>query len=197
MGEDPAGGLALSWNYATDLFDPETVTAFSARLLRILRAVADDPSVIVGDIDLLGEAERHDVTERWVSAGKDGGAGVFAGRARTLSTLFDAAVATHTDRIAVRYTDDRLTYASLDQRANQLARHLIALGAGPDTLVAVILPRSADLVVALLAVIKSGAGYVPIDPSYPADRIEYVLDDARPVAVITDRSVDVVLPAGL
>ncbi|MCX4099337.1 amino acid adenylation domain-containing protein, partial [Nocardia sp. alder85J] len=87
--------------------------------------------------------------------------------------------------------------ASLDQRANQLARRLIELGARPDALVAVLLPRSADLVVALLAVIKSGAGYVPIDPSYPGERIEYVLSDARPVAVVTDRSVDVVLPVGV
>ncbi|WP_153349207.1 non-ribosomal peptide synthetase, partial [Nocardia aurantia] len=231
VGEDPAGGLALSWNYATDLFDPETVTAFSARLLRILRAVADDPSVIVGDIDLLGEAERHDVTQRWVTSEEsapqpltaestdadaytraetrnespaDSGtdertvaAAVAVGPASTLVEWFDTTLAAHGDRIALRSGDDALTYRSLDERSNQLARRLIALGAGPDVLVAVILPRSADLVVALLAVIKSGAGYVPIDPSYPADRIEYVLDDARPVAVITDRSVDVVLPAGL
>ncbi|MCX4099333.1 condensation domain-containing protein, partial [Nocardia sp. alder85J] len=110
VGEAAGGALALSWNYATDLFDPETVVAFAERLLRILRSVAEDPAVVIGEIDLLAEAERHDVTERWVTAGKDGGAGIFADRSRTLSTLFDAAVATHSGRIAVRFGDDRLSY---------------------------------------------------------------------------------------
>ncbi|MFQ6398317.1 non-ribosomal peptide synthase/polyketide synthase, partial [Nocardia sp. KC 131] len=192
---DPVdGGLALSWNYATDLFDAETVAALAERLMQILRRVAADPDVVVGDIDLLGEVERVDVTQRWVSSGSDGGVGLFADAATDLSTLVDAVVAAHGDRVAVRFGDDELTYAELDQRANRLARNLIADGAGPGQLVAVILPRSLDLVVALLAVIKTGAGYVPIDPSYPADRIAYVLSDAAPAGVIVDGSVNVELP---
>nr|WP_233429644.1 non-ribosomal peptide synthetase [Nocardia elegans] len=202
-------GLALSWTYATDLFDPETVAAFSDRLLRILRSVTEGSSTadsvtktvaaatVVGDIDLLGEGERLDVSQRWVSAGADGGTGRFADRAVTLSDLFDAAVAEHGDRVAAKFGADQLTYEELDRRANQLARRLIADGAGPETLVAVVLPRSLDLVVALLAVVKSGAGYVPIDPSYPAERIAYVLADSRPAGVIVDGSTEVELPTGL
>ncbi|WP_280335102.1 non-ribosomal peptide synthetase, partial [Nocardia wallacei] len=189
--------LALSWNYATDLFDPETIAAFTDRFVRILRSVAEDPAAVVGDIDLLGEAERLDVSQRWVSSGTDGQSGRFDDRTATLSDLFDAAVAAHSDRVAVTFGDDRVTYASLDQRANQLARRLIEDGAGPETLVAVLLPRSADLVVALLAVIKTGAGYVPVDPNNPADRIAYVLADSAPASVIIDSSVDVELPPGL
>ncbi|WP_425303649.1 amino acid adenylation domain-containing protein, partial [Nocardia wallacei] len=198
VGDAADGGLALSWNYATDLFDPETITAFTDRFLRILRSVAEDPAAIVGDIDLLGEAERLNVSQRWVSSGSDTTTGRFADRTATLSDLFDAAVAAHSDRVAVTFgQNDRVTYASLDQRANQLARRLIEDGAGPDTLVAVMLPRSADLVVALLAVIKSGAGYVPVDPNNPAERIAYVLSDAAPASVIIDSTIDAELAAGL
>ncbi|WP_157115916.1 non-ribosomal peptide synthetase, partial [Nocardia puris] len=197
VGEARDGGLALSWNYATELFDPETVAAFADRLVRILRRVAEDPAVIVGDIDLLGEAERLDVSDRWVSSGLEDGGGRFADPSLTLVDLFDQMVAAHPQRVAARFGGDSLTYAELDRRANVLARRLIAEGAGPESLVAVILPRSLDLVVALLAVVKSGAGYVPVDPTYPADRIAYVLSDSRPTSVIVDSTVEVPVPAGL
>ncbi|PSK27914.1 non-ribosomal peptide synthase/polyketide synthase, partial [Nocardia seriolae] len=239
VSERADGSLGLSWNYATDLFDVETVASFAERLVRILRAVAEDPAALIGDIDLLGEGERHDVAEYWVSAGEDivalagiaraavaeaergvaegisgiapeaaalaalGGAAErltdplaavaspFVDTDATLSSLFDLAVAANPERVAVRFGDEELTYSELDRRANVLARRLIGEGAGTESLVAVLLPRSADLVVALLAVIKTGAGYVPIDPSYPADRIAYVLSDARPTSVITDSTVQV------
>ncbi|WP_460745720.1 non-ribosomal peptide synthase/polyketide synthase, partial [Nocardia goodfellowii] len=192
---DPAdGGLAMSWNYATDLFDAATIAMLSERLLWILRRVATDPDIVVGDIDLLGPAERADVTRHWVSSGIDGGTGLFADRGVTLPDLVDAMVAAHGDRVAARFGDDALTYAELDRRANRLARALIAQGAGPGRLVAVLLPRSLDLVVALLAVVKSGAGYVPVDPTYPADRIAYVLEDSAPAGVIVDGDVEVELP---
>uniref|UniRef100_UPI00278BC1B5 non-ribosomal peptide synthetase n=1 Tax=Nocardia sp. CC227C TaxID=3044562 RepID=UPI00278BC1B5 len=214
VGERADGSLGLSWNYATELFDPETVAAFADRLVRILRTVAEDPAAVIGDIDLLGEAERHDVAERWVSAGVDAvelatrpeaaassavghGGGLFSDPAATLSGLFDAAVAAHPKRVAVRFGDDELTYSDLDRRANVLARRLIAEGAGPESLVAVILPRSLDLVVALLAVIKTGAGYVPVDPTSPADRIAFLLADSAPTGVVVDSTVQVELPAGL
>ncbi|WP_432277954.1 non-ribosomal peptide synthase/polyketide synthase [Nocardia cyriacigeorgica] len=201
VGEIGDGSLSLSWNYATELFDPETVSAFADRLVRILRGVTEDASVAVGDIDLLGEAERLDVSQRWVSSGADVLAtettGIFSDADATLSTLFDAAAAAHPHRIAARFGADTLTYAELDRRANVLARRLIAEGAGPESLVAVILPRSLDLVVALLAVVKTGAGYVPVDPAYPADRIAYVLSDAAPTSVIIDSTVQVTVPEHL
>ncbi|WP_460730490.1 AMP-binding protein, partial [Nocardia heshunensis] len=186
------GSLGLSWNYATDLFDAETVASFADRLVRVLRTVAEDPAALIGDIDLLGESERHDVAERWVSAGEDIG-----DSDATLSSLFDLAVAAYPQQVAVRFGDEELSYFELDRRANVLARRLIAEGAGPESLVAVLLPRSADLVVALLAVIKTGAGYVPMDPTNPADRIAYVLSDAKPTSVITDSTVQVDLPHDL
>ncbi|MGW4531412.1 non-ribosomal peptide synthase/polyketide synthase [Nocardia sp. NPDC004340] len=181
---DAEGRLAIEMNYATDLFDAETIVSFAERMERVLRAVAADATAPIGDIDLMEAAERRDVTDLWGYTGD----GVDESDA-TLPSLFDATVAAHSERVAVRFGDEELTYLSLDRRANALARRLIAAGAGPESLVAVLLPRSADLVVALLAVLKSGAGYVPIDPSYPADRIAYVLSDARPTSVITDSTV--------
>ncbi|MFC3965951.1 non-ribosomal peptide synthetase, partial [Nocardia jiangsuensis] len=197
VGAAADGTLALSWNYATELFDPATVVSFAERLTRILRTVADDPDVVVGDIDLLGERERVDLSERWVRAGTDSYPGRFADEGATLVDLFDGIVAEHGPRTAVNFGTDTLTYSDLDRRANVLARRLIEEGAGPEQLVAVILPRSLDLVVALLAVVKAGAGYVPVDPTYPADRIAYVLADAKPTSVIVDSTVQVQLPAGL
>lgn len=100
--------------------------------------------------------------------------------------LFRAQVRAIPDALAVVGPEASLTYAELDARANWLAHALIARGAGPERFVAVALPRSTELVVAILAVLKSGAAYVPVDPEYPAARITYLLDDARPVLTVTD-----------
>ncbi|MFG2761672.1 AMP-binding protein, partial [Streptomyces wuyuanensis] len=100
--------------------------------------------------------------------------------------MFQAQVAKVPEATAVVFEDEQLTYEELNARANRLARYLVTQGAGPERLVALALPRSLDLVVALLAVLKSGAGYVPVDPDYPADRVAYMLRDAGPVLLLTD-----------
>ncbi len=105
----------------------------------------------------------------------------------TLPELFQAQAAWTPDAVAVVFGDVELTYAELDARANRLARALIRRGAGPETIVALALPRSADLVVGLLAVLKAGAGYLPVDPEYPAERIAFMLADARPSLTLTTR----------
>ena len=107
--------------------------------------------------------------------------------AGTLAALFDAQAGTSPDATALVFEQDELSYAELDARANRLARLLAARGAGPERIVAVALPRSIELVVALLAILKTGAAYLPIDPDYPPDRIAFMLGDARPVTVVTDR----------
>ncbi|MFG2761662.1 amino acid adenylation domain-containing protein, partial [Streptomyces wuyuanensis] len=174
-------GLAGRIDYRTDLFDRGAIEALGARLVRVLDAVTTDPHASLSSIDILGPAERRELLVGWNDTARDIPATV-------LPELFQAQVAKVPEATAVVFEDEQLTYEELNARANQLARHLIDHGAGPERLVALALPRSAELVVALLAVLKSGAGYVPVDPEYPADRIAYMLQDAEPVLLLTDSS---------
>ncbi|WP_230544008.1 AMP-binding protein, partial [Streptomyces griseus] len=177
-------GLDGVLDYSADLFDEATARRINERLLRVLHAVADDPDRSLGAIDVLGPQERRRVLEEWNdTAGELPSA--------TVVELFAAQAARTPDACAL-LADDRadgglteLSYAELNGRANRLAHRLIAAGAGPERFVALALPRSTGLVVAMLAVLKTGAGYLPLDPDYPADRIAHMLDDARPVLVLT------------
>ena len=106
----------------------------------------------------------------------------------TLPELFQAQVARTPHATAVVFQDTEVSYGELNARANRLARLLIGRGVGPESLVAVVMERSADLVVALLAVVKAGGAYLPVDPGYPADRISYLFTDAAPVLALTDQA---------
>ena len=114
----------------------------------------------------------------------------------TVPELFEAQAARTPGAAAVIFEGTEVSYAELNARANRLARYLVSLGAGPERLVAVAVPRSAEMIVAVLAVLKAGAAYVPVDPAYPADRIAFMLADARPVAVLTTAAAGQDLPGG-
>ncbi|MFC5286680.1 amino acid adenylation domain-containing protein [Actinokineospora guangxiensis] len=185
-GEQSAGDLRCTIEYSLDLFDPGTVRALGERLLRLLAAVVADPDAPVADIDVLTADERHRVLVD--CNGEDRPAAP-----STVPDVLAAQVAATPDAPAVEFAGRTLTYRELDERANRLARALIARGAGPERLVALALPRSAELVVAVLAVLKSGAAYVPVDPKYPADRVAYMMDQARPaLAIVDETTADVV-----
>ncbi len=173
--------------YAADLFDAGTVRALGERLVRLLGQVAADPELQASEVDLLTPAERELVIIRYNETAHDVAD-------RPLPELFTAQAARTPDAVAVVCGDVSWTYAELDAWSNRLARHLVALGAGPERLVAVALPRSPEMVAAVLAVVKAGAAYLPIDPAYPADRIEYMLADAAPIAVLTNRHTAATLP---
>ncbi|WP_420709127.1 amino acid adenylation domain-containing protein, partial [Streptomyces sp. AS58] len=178
LRETHTGGLTGSVVYATDLFDHGTAESLAERFLRILDSVTADPAQPVTDIDLLSEDERHSVLVEWNDTAHEV-------PAATLADRFQAQVARTPDATAVIFEDVRLSYADLNARANRLARLMAGRGAGPESLVAVHLERSADLVVALLAVLKTGAAYLPVDPDHPADRITRLLADAGPVLLLT------------
>ncbi|MBF6229605.1 amino acid adenylation domain-containing protein, partial [Nocardia abscessus] len=180
-----AAGIGGFFTYATDLFDRATVDGFAARFSRILAAVVADANTTVGDIELLADAERHDVLARWNATDQSVDASA------TLVSLLDASVAADpraTALVADAFDGERveLTYAELDARVNRLARHLISLGVGPESRVALALRRSVDLVVAMYAVAKSGGAYVPVDPDQAAERTSYILETAAPVCVLTN-----------
>ena len=144
----------------------------------LLAGIAVDPGRLVGELPLLGAVERGRVLGEWSGCGAEVPAGSFP-------ELFEAQAARGPDRVALVCGDVRLSFAELDARAGRLARCLAGLGAGPEAVVAVALPRSAGMVVALLAVVKAGGVYLPVDPGLPAARVEVLLGDARPVAVVT------------
>ncbi|MFI0543222.1 amino acid adenylation domain-containing protein [Streptomyces sp. WSLK1-3] len=182
-------GVHGSIRYNADLFDEATVAALAERLIVLLEAVAADPHTRVGSLDVLLPVERRRLDE-W--SGEAAG----AVPARALPELFEAQVARTADRTALRLDGGTLTYLDLNRRANRLAHRLIALGAGPERTVGLLLPRSAEQVVAALAVLKAGAAYLPMDPDYPAARLRHMLADARPSLVLTGRAFADRLPEG-
>ncbi|MDI6104006.1 amino acid adenylation domain-containing protein [Actinoplanes sp. NEAU-A12] len=174
---DPAG-LGAQLEYAADVLDRATVRGLADRLGRILAAVAAAPDRTVGRIDVLTPAERHRTLVTW----NDTGAAV---PARTLGAMFAAQVARTPAAPALIADDLTLSYAELDARVNTLAGWLIEAGVGREDIVALSFPRSTHWVVAMLAVTRTGAAFLPIDPSYPADRIRYMAGDARPALLLT------------
>nr|WP_308404055.1 non-ribosomal peptide synthetase [Streptomyces rhizosphaericus] len=172
-------GISGVLDYRTDLFDRVSAEALVGRLVRVLEAVVADPGVRVGAVDVLSEAERGLVLGEWIATARD--VPVVA-----LPQLVEAQAARSPRATAVVCGETVLSYAELNARANRLARLLVARGVGPEVRVAVLLPRSADLIVVLLAVVKAGAAYVPVDPGYPAERIAYVLEDAAPALVVDE-----------
>ncbi|MFE7559373.1 amino acid adenylation domain-containing protein [Kitasatospora sp. NPDC057500] len=179
-GELPEGGIGGFLEYRTDLFDEATVQALSERLTRLLTAAATAPDTAIGRLPLIGEQDRHRALVEW------NGAPVASVPGATLPELFEAAALANPAAVAASYDGESLTYRELAARADRLARLLAARAIGPGTIVALALPRSLDLVVGLLAVAKSGAAYLPLDPEYPADRLAYMLADAAPAALLTD-----------
>ncbi|WP_433732007.1 amino acid adenylation domain-containing protein [Actinoplanes sp. CA-051413] len=179
----PGPRLSLALGYDPACFDEDTARRLLDHLRELLVAVAEDPHRPAGQFPMLTAAERDLVLTRWNDT-------AHPVPAVTLTDLLTAQAARSPQAPAVTFGGETLSYADLDRWSNRLAHRLIASGAGPERCVAVALPRSLELVVALVAVLKSGAAYLPVDPELPAARIAMMLDDARPVLVL-DRRQDV------
>ncbi|MGW2595841.1 amino acid adenylation domain-containing protein, partial [Streptomyces sp. NPDC001515] len=163
---------------AADLFDADTARTLTRHFTRAAELLADAPRTRVGDVPLLDDTELHRVLHTWNDTAADV-------PAATLPDLFEAQAARTPDATALVDGATTWTYAELDARADELAHQIADHGVGPETVVAVLMERGADLVAALLAVTKAGGAYLPLDPDYPHDRIAYMLNDARPVCVLT------------
>ncbi|WP_353947384.1 amino acid adenylation domain-containing protein (plasmid) [Streptomyces sp. HUAS MG91] len=181
---DASGRAHGRLEYAADLFDHSTAVAVVDRLVRILEQVAADPGVRLGNVDVLDQAERKLLLTDWNATGREVAVG-------TLPGAFEAQVERSPDAVALVGESESLSYAEFNARANRLAHWLIERGAGPERLVAVRIARSVDLLVAIYAVVKSGAAYVPVDPELPADRVRHVLDVAQPLLVLDEVLPDV------
>ncbi|MFE7130906.1 AMP-binding protein [Streptomyces sp. NPDC057638] len=181
------GRLQLSLEYRQDVFARDTVESMGDRLLRILREVLADPGQRIAAVDPLGPEDRARI-----AAFNDTATEV---PDETVHRLIERQAAATPGAIAVRHGDVLWTYRELNERADRMAVELRRRGAGPETLVGLALPRSADLVAAALGILKSGAAYLPIDPKYSSDRLVFMLSDARPVLLLTDRATGPALPA--
>ncbi|SCE13519.1 amino acid adenylation domain-containing protein, partial [Streptomyces sp. TverLS-915] len=174
--------------YAAALFTPATAARVLGHYATLLADASARPGTPLAALALLDEAERHRVLVEWNDTDHDV-------PAHTWPRLFAEQVAARPGEIALVHEDEQLTYAELDARAARLAHALVARGAGPERVVALAVPRSADMIVAEVAVLKAGAAYLPVDTDYPADRVAYMLDDARPVCLVTTADTLPDLPA--
>nr|AGS49549.1 long-chain-fatty-acid--CoA ligase [uncultured bacterium esnapd9] len=169
--------LRMSLQYQRDAFEHAEVEVIADRLTRVLRQIAADPLAGVGTVDVLTERERDQVLHHWNDTAAE------VPRA-TVAELFAERAAAAPDAVAIEHDGRAMTYRELDERANRVAHWLIRRGVQPEARVVVLLPRSVDLVVALLAVWRAGGAYVPVDPEYPAARVRSVVEDSSPVLVL-------------
>jgi amino acid adenylation domain-containing protein len=171
--------LAGAFSYSTDLFDEQTIVRLAGHVRRVLEQVAANPDVAISDLDLLDDAERSLLRE-W-SAGP-----VKENPGRLFHEMFSELAAACPAAVAVQHGGGELTYGELDRRANRLARQIRALGAGPESVVAIRAGRGPAIALGVLGVLKAGAAYLPLDPDYPADRLGYMLADSAAAVLLTE-----------
>ncbi|HEY0736992.1 MAG TPA: amino acid adenylation domain-containing protein, partial [Herpetosiphonaceae bacterium] len=179
--------LRGSLEYATDLFDAERIERLAAHFTTLLAACVAQPDQPITSLPLLTTAERRQLLGEWNATQV-----VYPG-GLTTHQLFEAQVARTPDAVAVRWQDEELTYRELHTRAHQLAHHLRSQGVGPEVRVGVCLERSPALLVALLGVLLAGGCYVPLDPTYPADRLSFMLADSQAPLLVTRNDLIVTL----
>jgi amino acid adenylation domain-containing protein len=187
-GEGSEQGLTLITEYSSDLFDDATITRVLSNFHNLLEDAVARPGEPISRLRLLSPHERGQLLEEWNRTG------VPLGREERIHAVFEEQAHRTPHALALNSPNQALTYGELNARANRLARHLRRLGVVPGTLAAVCLERSPDTVVALLAILKAGAAYVPLDPAYPRKRLAYMLEDSRAPVVVTERALQDRLP---
>jgi amino acid adenylation domain-containing protein len=174
-------GLLGVFEYSTDLFESGTIERMAGHFVTLLEAAVSEPDRRVSDLPWLTEAERRQVLVEWNATSK-------SYPETTIHRLIEEQVRRTPDAVALAFEGRTMSYGELNQRANQLARHLRGLGVGPDTLVGLCIERSFEMVVGLLGILKSGGAYVPVDPGYPPDRQSYMIADSRAPVLLTQAS---------
>jgi amino acid adenylation domain-containing protein len=178
MSQRPAG-LNTTWEYSSELFDESTAVRLGRYFEKLLESIAADPESPISRLPMLLDEERETILSHWSKAP------VAFPQDKLVKDLFEDWAQRTPDAEAVVFEGERLTFGQLDERANRVARRLQSLGVGPGKLVGVYMSKSLDLVPAVLGVIKAGGAFIPLDPMYPAERIEFMLQDARPTVLVT------------
>jgi amino acid adenylation domain-containing protein/non-ribosomal peptide synthase protein (TIGR01720 family) len=180
-------GLLVVMEYCTDLFEQQTITRMIQHLRVLLAAVVENPNLKISQIPILTPQEQHQILVEWNQTQVDY-------PQKWLHQLFEEQVQRTPDRIAVCYPEQTLTYQELNSKVNQLAHHLRTLGVGCESLVGIYLERSPELIIALLAVLKAGGAYIPLDSKLPPERLAYMLGDAQPGILLTMAASETGLP---
>ena len=185
---ETAGGLQGQWIYNTDLFDAATIERLNSHFQTLLAGIVANPQQSISELPLLTATETEQLLREWnqtqVEYPED----------RFIHQLIAEQAAKKPAAIAVVFEDLQLTYAELNHQANRLAHYLRCLGVEKEAIVGIFLEKSLDLIVTVLAILKSGAAYLPLDPSYPSDRLEFMLEDANPPVIITTSLLNEHLP---
>ena len=181
--------LRATFLYDDALFAPDDIDRLADSFVTLLSSVAADPQTAIGDLELMGERERQ-----MVLTGFNGSTAEFPGL-KPVHRLVEEHAARNPGRPALACESRRLTYGELNARANQLAHHLRDLGVEPDTIVAIWMPRSVEMAVAILAILKAGAAWLPLDPTQPRERVEFMLRETRAAFVVTQGELAADLPA--
>ena len=176
---ETTGSLSASIRYSADLFDAATIARMAGHFHALLESVIRDPAAAIGDLEILTAAERQELLVAFNDTKADYPAD------SCIHQLFEAQVERTPDNVALAFEGRQLTYAQLNARANQLAHRLQALGVGPEVPVAICMERSLEMVVGLLGILKAGGAYVPLDPAYPAQRLSFMMEDARVAVLLT------------
>ena len=174
-----AAQKTVSFEYSSDLFGQSTIDRLGGHFLAVLAAVASDPDQPIDDIELLTDQERADLDAEWSGPVVEIEANVGA------HSLFERQAASAPDRVALRSEATSVSYGELNARANRMAHHMIEHGVSPGDTVGIRLERSVDLIAAVLAVLKAGAAYVPLDPELPVDRLAYMVVETGTEVIIS------------
>ncbi|MCP3774858.1 amino acid adenylation domain-containing protein [Paenibacillus sp. MZ04-78.2] len=175
----PAEEMEIHFVYNAEAYDRPSVERMQSHLMELIRHMLSEPMARICELNLLGEEERTLLTETWNDTAAE------YPRQETIHHLFEEQARRTPDHPAVKYEQQVLTYHALDERANRLARTLLAKGLQPEQLVGIIAERSLEMVIGILAILKAGGVYVPIDPDYPNERIQYMLEDSAASIVLT------------
>jgi amino acid adenylation domain-containing protein len=178
---DVPGGLQGFLFYSTDLFEEATIERLLAHYQKLLEAVVANPDARVSEIEFLTDDERRKLLVEWNETQHP------APRDICVQRLFEEQAAKTPGALAVESAGEQLTYAELNERANRLAHHLRRCGVGPESLVCLCIERSSEMLTGLLAILKAGGAFVPLDPAYPPQRLAFMLKDARPSVVLTEQ----------
>ena len=177
--EETEKNIKIVFKYNSDILNCKTVEKMTQHFHNLLIAIADTPQLPIGQLPMLTEADKQQILVEWNQTQTD------YDLSRYLHQLFEVQVEKAPENIALIYEGKTLTYRQLNQQANQLAHYLIKLGVKPDSLVGICVERSFEMVIGLLGIMKAGGAYVPIDPNYPQDRINYLLENSQVSILLT------------